>query len=497
MIDYATWCAIRDGLAQHLTAGQLAARLSLDVKTVRHWMDRPYTPRRTNPRPSKLDPFKGRVVGWLDAYPLTTQQVFQRLRDAGYEGGISIVKDYVQTIRPRRRDAFLTLAFAPGDVAQVDWGEFGTIAVGGTRRRLSFFVMVLAWSRQMYVEFTLSQTMEQFLAAHINAFNALGVPKKVMVDNLRCAVLRHVRDETVQFNPRYLDFARHYGFQIVACAPRKGNEKGRVERGVGYVKCNLLAGLELPDFTALNPLVRVWLETVANVRVHRETQRRPVDLWNEERAHLQAVNPRPFDVGRVLAVRANRQFRVTLESNRYSVPARYAGQPVTMKVYPDRVCVYYAQELIARHVRSFDRHQDIQDADHAKALVTQRRHARDAQVLKRFLALTPLAAAYHTGLLERRGNALSHVRKIVALADIHGDEPVVRAMADALAFSAFSSEYIAHLIDARGRQLPEPSPLVLMRRQDVLELELPPADLSAYPDPGVHDSAEETDEHEG
>jgi transposase len=225
MIDYATWCAIREGVASHLTAPQLADSLDLDVKTVRHWMHRPYAPRAPVPRTSKLDPYKGRIVGWLDAHPLTAQQVFQRLRDAGYEGGISIVKDYVHKIRPPRREAFLTLAFAPGEAAQVDWGEYGTIAVGNTRRRLSFFVMVLAWSRKLYVEFALSQTMEHFLAAHINAFAALGVPRKVMVDNLRSAVLRHVRGEPVQFNPRYLDFARHYGFEIVACAPRKGNEK--------------------------------------------------------------------------------------------------------------------------------------------------------------------------------------------------------------------------------------------------------------------------------
>jgi transposase len=448
-------------------------------------------------RHSKLDPFKGRIVGWLDAHPLTAQQVFQRLKDVGYEGGISIVKDYVHRIRPQQREAFLTLAFAPGEVAQVDWGEYGTIAVGNTRRRLSFFVMVLAWSRQMYVEFTLSQTMEQFLAAHINAFNALGVPKKVMVDNLRCAVLRHVRGEPAQFNPRYLDFARHYGFEIVACAPAKGNEKGRVERGVGYVKGNFLTGLELPDFVALNPAARVWLETVANVRLHRETQRRPADLWAEERAHLQAVNPRLFDVGRVLAVRANRQFRVTLDSNRYSVPARFAGQAVTLKVYPDRLCVYHGEALIARHGRSFEHHRDIEDPDHPKALLAQRRHARDAQVLKRFLGLSPLAAKYHAGLLERRGHALSHVRKIVALADIHGDEAVLRALTDALAFEAFSSEYIAHLIDARGRQLPEPSPLLLMRRQDMLDLELPPADLSAYPDLPSHSvESDEGNDHD-
>ena len=221
---------------------------------------------------------------------------------------------------------------------------------------------------------------------------------------------------------------------------------------------------------------------MANVRLHRETQRRPVDLWREELAHLQAVNARPFDVGRVLALRANRQFRVTLDTNRYSVPARCAGQAVTLKAYPDRVCLYQGETLIARHLRSWERHQDIEDPDHPKVLIAQRRHARDAQVTKRFFALSPLAVTYHAGLLERRGHAMAHVRKIVALADIHGDEAVVRAMRDALAFEAFSSEYIDHLIQARSRQLPKPSPLVLMRRQEVLEIDLPPADLSAYGD---------------
>jgi hypothetical protein len=332
----------------------------------------------------------------------------------------------------------------------------------------------------MYVEFTLSQTMEQFLATHINAFNALGVPRRVMVDNLRTAVLAHPRGQPAQFHPRYLDFARHYGFEPLACNVARGNEKGRVERGVGYVKHNFLAGLELSAFEALNPALRLWLETVANVRLHRETQRRPAELWAEELAYLQPVNPRLFDVGRVLAVRANKQFRVSFETNRYSVPARLAGYPLTLKAYPDRLCLYHDETLVARHPRSFERHQDFEDPDHAKALVAQRRHAYDAQVLRRFLALTPLAAKYHAGLIERRGNAIAHLRKIVALADIHGEDAVVRALTDALAFEAYSSEYVAHLIQVRTRQLPPPSALALMRRQDVLDLELPPADLSAY-----------------
>jgi len=478
MIDYATWCAIRDGAAQHLTPPQLARQLGLDVKTVRLWLDRPSARRTAPPRASKLDPFKGRIVGWLDAQPLSAQQVYQRLCEAGYAGGVSIVKNYVRRIRPRPREAFLTLAFAPGEVAQVDWGDGGTIAVGDSRRRLSFFVMVLAYSRQMYVEFTLAQTMEHFLAAHQHAFAALGVPRRVMVDNLRTAVLSHPRGGPVQFNPRYVDFARHYGFEIVACNVAKGNEKGRVERGVGYVKSNFLQGLDLPAFAALHPAVAVWLETVANVRRHRETHRRPVDLWTEERPFLQPVNPRPFDVGRVLAVRASRPFRVTFEANRYSVPARYAGAQLILKAYPERVCLYHGEDLIARHGRCYERQRDLADPDHAKALIAQRRHAQDAQGLQRFLALGPTAVKYHQGLLERRGHPLSHVRKILALLEIHGEAAVTKALADALAFDAFSSEYIAHLLQARAR--PEPSPLVLTRRQEVLQLELPPADLSVY-----------------
>ena len=121
---------------------------------------------RSSPRPSKLDPFKPQIIRWLETHPYTATQIFLRLRESGYNGGITIVKDYVHHVRPPRAQAFLTLAFAPGECAQVDWGQFGSIAVGNTQRRLSFFVMVLCYSRMLYVEFTLSETMEHFLACH-------------------------------------------------------------------------------------------------------------------------------------------------------------------------------------------------------------------------------------------------------------------------------------------------------------------------------------------
>jgi transposase len=137
--------------------------------------------------------------------------------------------------------------------------------VGNTRRRLSFFVMVLALSRQVFVEFTASQTMEHFLACHEHGFAALGVASKIMVDNLKSAVPQRLAGAAPVFNPRYLDFARHHGFGIEACNVARGNEKGRVESGAGYVKKNFLHGLELTDFGTIHAAAQVWLDAIANL----------------------------------------------------------------------------------------------------------------------------------------------------------------------------------------------------------------------------------------
>jgi transposase len=194
------------------------------------------------------------------------------LREEGYRGGITILRDYIRRIRPPKQPVYLKLHFAPGECAQVDWGAQGTVAVGNTSRRLSFFVMVLAFSRQIFVEFTVSQTMEHFLSCHEHAFAAFGgVPSKIMVDNLKSAVLQRLAGSAPVFNPRYQDFARHHGFTIAPCNVARGNEKGRVESGVGYVKKNFLRGLKLTEFSAIQAAAQVWLDTIANVRIHGET----------------------------------------------------------------------------------------------------------------------------------------------------------------------------------------------------------------------------------
>jgi transposase len=483
MIDYQQFCQIKDLHASAgLTAAQIAEDLSLDPRTVAYWLtqDR-FRTRHTTTRASKLDPFKAQIRHMLEKYPYSAQQILQRLRQQGFDGGYSIVKDYVRTVRPRRQNAFLKLAFAPAECAQVDWGSYGSVRVGQTRRRLSFFVMVLCYSRMMYVEFTVSQTMEHFLACHQHAFEAFGgVSKNVMVDNLKSAVLRRALGEAPVFNPKYLDFANHMGFRIVPCNVGKGNEKGRVENAVGYVKKNFLAGLDIPDFSALAPAVRHWLDTVANVRVHGETRQKPLELWHKEKPYLSPLPTNPFDIATVSQVRASRQFRITLDSNRYSVPAHYAGQTLTLKAYPDRLCVYMAEQLVARHTRRYDRFLDIEHPDHPKPLLEQRKKARDQKIFMRFLALCEQAEAYYQELEQRRLNPQHHVRKIVALSDIYGAEAVARAMQDAFVYHAFSSDYIANLLEQGRRFTPEASPLHLTRREDLLELRLEQPDLSIY-----------------
>lgn len=483
MIDYETYCKIHDHRArQGLSIVQTAQALGLHPETVSKWsrIDH-YRQVPQKKRGSQLDSYKGQIVRWLDAHPLSAQQIFQRLREAGFTGGITIVKDYVRIVRPPKQKSFLTLSFAEGECAQVDWGEYGTIAVGDTRRKLSFFVMVLCYSRMMYLEFTVSQTMEHFLACHEHAFAVLGVPEKIMVDNLKSAVLKRLVGEAPVLNPRYVDFARHHGFKIAACNIRAGWEKGRVESGVGYVKKNLLNGLELTDFSCANPAAQVWLHDIANVRIHAETHQRPVDLFAKEKPHLKALNANPYDLGRVITPRVSPRFRVTIDANRYSVPSRFSGRLVTVKLYPDRVCIYFQDTLIARHARSYDRRQDIEDPDHPQQLLEERKSAREQRLLSQFLALTKKARDYYEGLTARRFNARPHLRKILALVEIHGKAATARAIEDALAFNAFSSEYIAHLLQARKRSRIEPvSPISLTRRSDLLELDLPEPDLSVY-----------------
>jgi transposase len=480
MIEYPLYGQIRQlYLEKKLSLRQIARELRINIKTVRKWARREsFRPAPAPKRSSKLDSFKGEIVRLLERHDYSAQQVLQMLRERGYDGGYTILKDFVRQVRPKRKPAFLTLHFPPGECAQVDWGCAGAVPVGSTRRRLSFFVMVLAFSRRMYLEFTLAETLEHFLSCHQRAFDYFnGVPRQIWVDNCKVAVLSR-SPGAITFNPRYLDFAQHHGFQIRACGPGQPQEKGRVERGVGYVKRNFLHGLELSNYEAINPAARAWLDTVANVRIHGQTQKTPQELFLEEK--LQPLHPLPYEAAIMEPVRVDGQFRIRVDGNRYSVPCQYASSKLTLKRFADRILVYDQEKLVSEHVRSYDRSRDYELPDHVQPLLLERKKARDQKLFLRFLALSPQAHDYYRQLEQRRLNPKHHVQKIVALSELYGTQAVTRAMEDAFTYQAFSCEYIANILQQRLRPNPEPGALHLTRQQDLLDLELPAPDLSLY-----------------
>lgn len=480
MIDYQTYCQIRHLVTEKkLSLREIARELKLDFKTVCKWAKRETFQKAPCPkRDSKLDPFKGQIVRLLERHPYSARQIFQQIQEAGYGGQYTIVKAFVRQVRPKQRPAFLTLHFEPGECAQVDWGCAGSVMVGSTRRRLSFFLMVLAFSRKMYLEFTLAETMEHFLSCHQRAFGYFdGVVRQVWVDNCKVAVLSRREDGSVVFNPRYLDFANHHGFQIRACGVGQPQEKGRVENGVAYVKKNFLrtGAVGFQEHQSSRPPLA------------RSGRQRPHPRADPENAagtlrleKLKPLHPAVYDAAVLEPVRVNSQFRIKVDGNRYSVPCRYASSRLTLKRLPDRLLIYDSENLVAEHVRSYDRNQDYELPDHVQPLLLQRKKARDQKLFLHFLALSPKAQDYYQQLEKRRLNPKHHVQKIVALSELYGPDPVARAMEDAFTYQSFSCEYIANLLQQRQRPTQEPGALHLTRQQDLLELELPAPDLSVY-----------------
>jgi len=228
MIDYDTYCKIKHLYSnEKLTVAQIAKELEMANDTVQKWVEKDrYEERKKRILPKVLDPYKERIRQLLAAHCYTAAQVFQMIAKEGYAGGYTIVKEYVRLVRPPTKKAYLTLSFAPGEAAQVDFGCCGNIPAGNTTRRLSVFVMVLCYSRLIYVEFILQQNLEHFLSCHRNAFQFFGgVPESIMVDNCKVAVTLNATYQTPTINRRYADLAAHYGFEVKPCGVRKPYQK--------------------------------------------------------------------------------------------------------------------------------------------------------------------------------------------------------------------------------------------------------------------------------
>lgn len=487
-METALWATIRRLFEiEKLTKSAIAARLHVHRQTVRRALASPQGPpvdaRKPATAPGKVDNYDGYLRRRLDEYPeLSAAKLLTEIRRLGYDGGYTILKEHMRTLRPEKPKAFMRIETQPGEFAQVDWANVGTIRIGNATRKLSCFVMVLSHSRMMYAELTLSQCLEDFLAAHVNAFRFFGgVTKKINYDNLKTVVLSRVGRE-IRFHEKFMDFAGAYLFEPVPCTVRAAWEKGKVESGIKYVRGSYLAGRPLLDLATLRRELAAWLEGTANVRVHGTTRERPLDRFLIEKPLLQGEPGVPYDCAIVCSLRATSQALVQFQTNRYSVPHARADKMLTLKATGQTVTIYDGAQHVATHTRCYEKYRVIEDPAHYAGMLAQRKKARSAKRVEQFLALGPLCTEYLKGLSAAELNLAAHLDKILECARDFGREETLAAIARAQQFGAFGSAYIHNILlqrcAARGQSAPRP--VVLSKKPSWSEIAVEETDLSLY-----------------
>jgi hypothetical protein len=224
-----------------------------------------------------------------------------------------------------------------------------------------------------------------------------------------------------------------------ACNRAAGWEKGRVERTIQYIRSNFLLGRTFRSLDELNASAREWRDEKANRRVHKTTGKRPIDLFTDDRARLLALPEVTYDTCILGSARITPDCRATFENNTYSAPPKYVGQNLTLRASPTEVCLYDGPSLIARHHRSYETHQDILDADHAKAVLDRKRRASGQTLQRLFLALAPEAKESFSGLVKSELSVERHLQRILDLVATYGKAEVMGAILRALKFGAFGS----------------------------------------------------------
>lgn len=482
--------------AEHWKLGTITAQLGIHPDAVKAAVgSHTFTNLQHRIGPSVLDPYKLFIRDTLERYPrLRSTRIFDMLRGRGYEGSVKTVRNYVRTVRPRStREAFLRLNTLAGEQAQVDWASFGTVMVHGARRPLSCFVMVLSHSRALYARFFLDQTQPSFLRGHVEAFDALGgIAREILYDNLKSVVLERTGDH-IRFHPELLSFAGHYHFQPKPCAPYRGNEKGKVERQIQYLRHAFFAARTFADLDDLNTQLVHWIRDVAHARpVPDEAQHRTIATVLElERASLLALPapPHPCETVRVSCAQKTPYLR--FDDNDYSIPATLIGKPLTLVATDREVRVLDGDHCVAQHLRSFARKQRIEDRSHFEALVEQKRHARALRGRDVLRVACPNAEAFLAALASRNQPMGIQTSRLHQLLDRYGAEELNLALSAALVRDAPSAASVAYWLDQqhRTRNLPPPLPPMASHDPRIQDLHVPAHALHPYDTLGAKDGS--------
>ncbi len=425
------------------------------------------------------------IIETLEKHPrLSAARLFVMAQQRGYCGGPSQFRAHVARLRPRKSaEAYLRLRTLPGEQSQVDWAHFGHVQIGRATRALMAFVMVLSWSRQIFVRFYLNARMDAFLHGHVAAFEAWGgLPRVLLYDNLRSAVLKR-RGDTIQFNPTLLELAAHYRFEPRPVAPARGNEKGRVERSIRYLRENFFAARQWSDIDDLNAQAEAWCWGHSAQRPCAEDPRMTVSqAFDQERAHLMALPNNPFAADECTQVRIGKTPYARFDLNDYSVPHTHVQRTLTVRASLRSVRVLDAGAVIAEHVRVYGKGEQIENPAHIAALVNVKRAARHHRGHDRLAR----AAASSTALLGRaveRGHSLSRViKELEGLLDTYGASELEHAIVEALHRDVPHPNAVRQSLERRRelRRAPPPIAIALPNNDKARNIVVRPASLTAY-----------------
>jgi transposase len=456
--------------------GTIARTLGVHHDVVSRVLKREGLPPIRAVRPSMIEPFLPFIRETLEKHPrLQAQRLYDMCADRGYPGGPDHFRYLLRSLRPKPvREPFARLSKLPAEEAQIDWGHFGRVSIGRARRQLVAFVMVLSWSRMIFMRFFLGAPMECFLRGHVSALEFFGgVPRQVLYDNLKSAVLER-RGAAVRFHPTILALAAHYRFEPKAAEVRRPTDKGRVERAIRFVRGSFFGGRRWRDLDDLNAQARAWCTGRAAGRPHAAGDARTVgEAFEEERALLRSLPTTPFPTESVTEAVIGKTPYVRFDGNDYSVPIELVHGTVSVAASEERVRILAAGDLVCEHARSYDKGALIEDPAHLEALGEVKRRARKGRIKDRLARSAPSTAKLFEELARRGANLGASVTALMRLLDEHGAQRLEAATREAL-----------------DRQTPEPTSIRLILERRRLEAGLEPRLPVQLPDdPRVRDLA--------
>jgi transposase len=422
----------------------IARKLGRDPKTVRRALRRS----AQLPETSKLERFKD-AIRQRHEKGLFAPRILRELREMGYRGGLTILKDFLRTLDPKTepKKVFRRFETKPGEEAQCDWSPYRP-QIAGRETLIHCFSLILCRSRKMFIAFFRNERLPTLLFAHVQAFAYLqGLCARIVYDNQTAVTVGRLRGKPI-WNPTFLQFSKHYGFRPFAHRPRHKERSGKVERPFWYIETDFLKGKTFTSWEDLNHQARVWLDGVANVRKHSTTGRLIHEAYLEERPFLITLPTMPYHAERREVRKVLTDGTVSIDGSFYPAPAHLVGRQVAVRIDPDHVEILDASGQVAARHRVPDTPMRLPSDGGPPPVPGKAPLARSA-LEARFLAVFPQAERFLEGIVVRmRGLASVHLRQIERLVYVYGPGKVAPALERAIHYRNWSAQAVARILEA-------------------------------------------------